>query len=64
MTRGDELWSCEKSALGGSAPAPSLDPLVLIPDATTVTYLGLTRLDVHGPDGRRLVVVFEQGATT
>jgi hypothetical protein len=83
MTRDDEPCSCEKSALGDTAPAPSLDPLVLIPDATTVTYLGVTRLDVHGPagrlvgvlgvtgvhveqqdDGRRLVVIFEQGTTT
>lgn len=62
MTRDDEPCSCEKSALGDTAPAPSLDPLVLIPDATTVTYLGVTRLNVHGPAGRVLGLLGLTGA--
>lgn len=82
MVRDDEPCSCPKSALTSPAPAPAVDPLVLIPDETSVTYLGVTRLDVHGPagrlvgvlgvtgvhveqqdNGRRLVVVFEQGGS-
>ncbi|WIA96436.1 hypothetical protein [Curtobacterium sp. MCBA15_004] len=55
MSLYQEPCSCPKAIMSGLPPAPpspSLDPLVLIPDATTVTYLGVTRLDVHGPAGR------------
>lgn len=46
-----EPCSCAKSAITGDRPAPVVDPLVLIPDDTSVTYLGVTRLNVHGPAG-------------
>jgi len=61
MVRDGEPCSCEKSA-APTPLAPSLDPLVLIPDATTITYLGVTRLNVHGPAGRVLGVFGLTGA--
>lgn len=46
MTRDDEPCSCEKSSLLVTAAPP------LLSDETSVTYLGVTRLNVFGPGGR------------
>ncbi|WP_284761557.1 hypothetical protein [Curtobacterium sp. MEB011] len=45
MTRDDEPCSCEKSAIATANP-------LIIPDATSVTYLAARRLNVYGPGGR------------
>ncbi|PYY63636.1 hypothetical protein DEJ30_12035 [Curtobacterium sp. MCPF17_003] len=46
MTRDGEPCSCEKSAIATSPASP------LLSDETSVTYLGVTRLNVFGPGGR------------
>lgn len=47
MTRDGEPCSCEKSAIAtASTPASPL-----VSDETSVTYLGVTRLNVFGPGG-------------
>lgn len=48
MTRDGEPCSCEKSAMVTQQQG---NPLV-IPDATSVTYLAARRLNVYGPVGR------------
>lgn len=50
MTRDDEPCSCEKSAIATANP-------LVIPDATSVTYLAARRLNVHGPVGRLVGVL-------
>jgi hypothetical protein len=62
MVRDDEPCSCAKSAVADTTPAPVVNPMVLVPDETSVTYLGVTRLDVHGPAGRVLGVLGLTGA--
>jgi hypothetical protein len=63
MTRDGEPCSCAKSTAPSTPPAtPVVDPLVLIPDEMSVTYLGVTRLHVHGPAGRVLGVLGLTGA--
>lgn len=63
MARDNEPCSCAKSTVPSPPPAtPAVDPLVLIPDEMSVTYLGVTRLHVHGPAGRVLGVLGLTGA--
>jgi hypothetical protein len=62
MVRDEEPCSCPKSIVTAPPAAPTVNPMVLIPDETSVTYLGVTRLDVHGPAGRVLGVLGLTGA--
>jgi hypothetical protein len=48
MTRDGEPFSCEKSAITTATPPAS----PLVSDETSVTYLGVARLNVFGPGGR------------
>lgn len=48
MVRDDEQCSCAKSL----HPAPVEQATPVLSDGTSITYLGATRLNVHGPHGR------------
>ncbi|UWD83626.1 hypothetical protein NY057_05115 [Curtobacterium flaccumfaciens] len=50
MTRDGEPCSCEKSAIATANP-------LVIPDATSVTYLAARRLNVRGPVGHLVGVL-------
>jgi hypothetical protein len=59
MVRDAEPCSCAKSL----HPAPVQQVTPLLSDATSVTFLGVNRLNVHGPHGRVIGLLALTGAS-